>query len=352
MANNIQGTFVSQKINKIRWRPDPFNNSHSFISCSWDDERNSVKLWDFRENDESEVYPFIITEMEHEGDITEAMFLSTDHFVCSSSLGSVGLFKISYSRSSEITIEPGTQWKNIHKFPFHYSPCTSITNYDQDIVSVGEDGRINLLTLSSESVVRSYENADSCSLKCVLFLKHNEILTSNLRGQMKIWDLRSKSEEPSSMFVLSGDMIAPTCLTYHPTQRHLVVAGDEEGSITIWDLRQNTFPVNLLKAHNESVTEIKFHPDYPDHLFSASMAGEVWHWSIKSKSTSTLMMAPTEKDDSNVWFASDGFKNKLEVYSLMDRLHKPINTFDVNQRKMICGCDNEAIYLINDIKLY
>lgn len=59
-----------------------------------------------------------------------------------------------------------------------------------------------------------------------------------------------------------------------------------------------------------------------------------------------------ENDDSNIWFASDSFKNKLEVYSLMDRLHKPINTFDINQMKIICGCDNEAIYLINDVKLY
>lgn len=50
---------------------------------------------------------------------------------------------------------------------------------------------------------------------------------------MKIWDLRSKNEEPSNTFVLSRDMIAPTCLTYHPTQRHLIVAGDEEGKLKL-----------------------------------------------------------------------------------------------------------------------
>lgn len=66
-------------------------------------------------------------------------------------------------------------------------------------------------------------------MNCILFSKHNEILTSNLRGQMKIWDLRSASNEASSTFMLSGDQVTPTCLTFHPTQRHLILAGDDLG---------------------------------------------------------------------------------------------------------------------------
>lgn len=46
---------------------------------------------------------------------------------------------------------------------------------------------------------------------------------------MKIWDLRSDSKEASSTFMLSGDQVTPTCLTFHPTQRHLILAGDDLG---------------------------------------------------------------------------------------------------------------------------
>lgn len=46
---------------------------------------------------------------------------------------------------------------------------------------------------------------------------------------MKIWDLRSDSKEPNSTFMLSGDQVTPTCLTFHPTQRHLILAGDDLG---------------------------------------------------------------------------------------------------------------------------
>lgn len=73
------------------------------------------------------------------------------------------------------------------------------------------------------------DQADSCSLKCVIFLKHNELLTSNSRGQMKIWDLRSSANSPTSTFMLSGENVMATCLVNHPTQQHLLIAGDEEG---------------------------------------------------------------------------------------------------------------------------
>lgn len=51
------------------------------------------------------------------------------------------------------------------------------------------------------------DDADSCSLRCVCFLKHYELLTGNARGQMKIWDLRSSSDKPQSTFMLSGEQV-------------------------------------------------------------------------------------------------------------------------------------------------
>lgn len=72
MSHNVHGTFVSQKINKIRWRPDPFNNAHFFVTGSWDDEQNLIKLWDFNENDEDDdLFPFPVASYNHDGDVTE-----------------------------------------------------------------------------------------------------------------------------------------------------------------------------------------------------------------------------------------------------------------------------------------
>jgi nuclear pore complex protein Nup43 len=92
---------------------------------------------------------------------------------------------------------------------------------------VGEDGRINLLTAQQSHVIRtigklssyscndfcicikifhfyiSLDEADSCSLYCVDFLRHSEILTGNIRGHMKVWDLRSEHDTPATTIMLS-----------------------------------------------------------------------------------------------------------------------------------------------------
>lgn len=70
--NNVHGTMISEKTNKIRWRPDPFNNSHSFLTGSWDNIENTIKLWDFQEKeDDPDIFPFAIKSFPFEGCVTE-----------------------------------------------------------------------------------------------------------------------------------------------------------------------------------------------------------------------------------------------------------------------------------------
>lgn len=71
---------------------------------------------------------------------------------------------------------------------------------------------------------------------------------------------------------------AATSVTHHPTQRHIVVAGGGDGSLTAWDLRENTYPVLQLNAHTKAISEILFHQDRPDNIFTCSVSGELWHW--------------------------------------------------------------------------
>lgn len=349
MAQNVQGTIISGKVNKIRWRPDPFGSSHSFITGTWDSRPNNINFWDFRETEDSDVYPFTLVEEAVNGDITEAKFLNADLFLVSTSLGTLKLFKIIGDISGSYTLTEQIQWHKLHGFNNgDEASCTSFDTYESDVVTVGEDGRINFLTASKKEPLHTIDDADSCTLNCVTFLKHNEILTGNSRGHMKIWDSRTNNKTPSNKFMLSSDQIMPTCVVHHPSQRHILIAGDEEGSLTVWDLRQNTFPVNLLSAHTDSVSEIQFHPDYPDQLFSCSSAGEIWHWVAPPKSGPST----SHELDNNPLFLTESIKNNLEVYALMPKLHKPINSLDIHKDKVLCGCDNEAMYLINNVNLF
>lgn len=73
MSQNVSGTFVSEKVNKVRWMPDPFNDSHSFLTGSWDNlKENTIKLWDFQESEgDTDIYPFVAHSVIATGDVTE-----------------------------------------------------------------------------------------------------------------------------------------------------------------------------------------------------------------------------------------------------------------------------------------
>ncbi|XP_060524404.1 nucleoporin Nup43 [Cylas formicarius] len=343
MSYNVHGNFVSEKISKIRWRPDGFNESNSFVTGSADNDVNNVRLWEFCEIEE-DIFPIAVASLPYCGDVTEIKFLNPNYFVSSSSSGSVHLQTIVTGPADDVGLKQENKWTDIHYF-FNgdRSSCTGLALYESDIVTVGEDGRINLLTAQMENVVRTIENADSCSIQSVIFMKHNEILTSNLRAQMKIWDLRVPDDKPSNSFMLNGDQVIPTCLAFHPNQRHLVIAGDELGALSVWDLRHDTFPVNVFNAHEGSISEIQFNRDDPNKLFSCSSAGEVWHWASKGRK----QFSSGFDEDASVWLVPGSAKSNLEVFTLMSTIDKPINSLDMCKGRVICGCDNEAIYLIN-----
>lgn len=117
MPLDVQGTFVSQKINKIRWIPEEYVETKCFFTGSWDDDVNSVKVWSFESphEDEDVEYPRAQSEYTVEGDVTEIKFADKTRIAVSTSNGDVRLLEVSlYDRRTplrEVFI-----WKNLHNF--------------------------------------------------------------------------------------------------------------------------------------------------------------------------------------------------------------------------------------------
>lgn len=94
MPYSLHGTYVSEKINKVRWRPDEFNNSHFFVTGSVDNDENTVKLWDFIEKEEDDIYPFSVSTYSYGGDVTEIKVLRYLYFRFSAFLIGQCLFSV------------------------------------------------------------------------------------------------------------------------------------------------------------------------------------------------------------------------------------------------------------------
>ncbi|KAL4713925.1 hypothetical protein ACJJTC_015579 [Scirpophaga incertulas] len=346
MPVEVQGTFVSQKINKIRWIPEEYVETTCFFTGSYDDYENSIKVWTLENSNEDEEieYPRTLSEFPVAGDITEIKFTEKTRIAVSTSNGDVRLLEVS-TYDKETPLREIHKWKNLHNYGSDQCSCSSLDTLDGDVVTIGEDGAIHILNTRRGQVSVSISGADSCSLHSVCFIKHTEVITGNIRGHMKIWDIRSNSNKPAASFLLAGDEMAATCIINHPTQPHIILAGSESGSLAMWDLRVNSFPTSLLNAHAAGVTEMQFHPENPQKLLTCSVSGEVWDWNMQAMTKSTM----GTEHQITTWMPLED-QNAMRVNSLMPVLHKPINTLHCNKGKILCGADNEAIYLIKNFK--
>lgn len=149
--------------------------------------------------------------------------------------------------------------------------------------------------------------------------------------------------------------------------------------MTIWDLRQPAFPASYYTVHEKSsVTDINFHRTDPTKLFTASESGELFQWSHKAQQITERIdgqLTVIENENINPWLcgqrtksrinvsylnrSSIGFCNKyvclffflcsLQLVRHLEGIGKSINSFDTSGSRLICGCDNEALYLIDNI---
>ncbi|XP_055585619.1 nucleoporin Nup43 [Uranotaenia lowii] len=376
-TTKVNSTFISEKVSRIRWVPEQYDESSSFISAGWDSDENSVKVWKLFRNDygigsdgedENEFVPKCMAEVCFAGDISGLEFVDERTIVASNSEGFISVLELNRDRDED-NLQEVHRFTNLHHFDtfsaLNAAPCTGLSVHESEVASVGEDGRLNVASIIAQKVLRNISGADSCTINCVAFLSPREILTGNRLGIIKCFDIRNESQKPSGSFAISCEdekkSNCVTCLAYHPTQKHIILAGSEEGSITVWDLRQPQFPSSYLKAHEHAITELAFHRTQPSRLFSASEGGELWQWNqnatagnsstgglINSTASGTLLM-DSHPDTNNPWLNGERAKSKINVTSLLSGIRKAINSFDSCRSKVICGGDNEAIYLLENV---
>ncbi|XP_005043931.1 PREDICTED: nucleoporin Nup43 [Ficedula albicollis] len=327
---------------------------------------NRVSIWSAGDlgnaglNGEYHGEPHLLCDIQHNGDVMDMQFLDQERLVVASSTGTVTIFR---HHQNNQTLSANHRWEKAH---YHVdqdtscggAACTGVVCNNPEIVTVGEDGRINLFRADQRDAVRTIDNADSSTLHAVTFLRTTEILTVNSIGQLKIWDLRQQRNEPSQIFSLAGDRVPLHCVDRHPNQQHIVATGGQDGMLSIWDIRQGTMPVSLLNAHEAEMWEVHFHPSDPDHLFTCSEDGSLWHWDTSTnvsekpsflhqggRSTAYLSHSTINQSVVSAWLSNDPTKDRMEITNLIPNQTLSVNSLDVLGPCLVYGTDAEAIYV-------
>lgn len=359
---NATFSFIGQKISKICWcaRNHSSTNTNHFVTGSYDDKTNFLTYWNIPDEGVGSE-PEMMNNLQVDGSVTDMVFMSPSMLLCSSSLGDVSLVAV-----RDLGLNEVQKWSKLHQYEATREPsvCCCIATSNNEIITGGEDGRINLLLVDRKKPVRVLENADSSNITGIQFLTTNEIVSVNTTGQLKLWDIRQPEiDKPQKVLTLSGNACPLLSVDKHPNQPHILVTGHGDGVIGIWDVRQEKAPVTLIDAHQAEVWQVKFHPLYPDNLFTCSQDGSCWFWDgtsmisgandIKAMNlASGRVNATLQTNDiasSSVWLYIDANKHKMETFSLLPDSKCSVNTFDVNGSSLICGTDNEAIVIVKDI---
>ncbi|XP_017144334.2 nucleoporin Nup43 [Drosophila miranda] len=350
----VSSHFVSEKISAVRWLPEQLQQSDRFVTGSWDIEQNFVRLYRLQSNQYAdtnvEFVPRCNDKVAMEGDVTAMEFADKNTLAVSCADGHLSLLNMQRA-VEEDQLQRTARSERLHYFKRtnKSSPCTDLSVYGGDIATVGEDGCVNIMNASNIKQVKRTIEADSMSLLSVCYISQQQLVTANRMGVIRILDARASTaaQEKISIMVGSKDEKSSnfvSALGTHPVQHHILLCGTEEGTITVWDLRNLQLPSSYLSAHESAITDIAFHRSDPSKVFTAAEEGEVWMWSDNKGIGDRNLL-----DGNSAWLSGDRLRSLVNVDGVLTGIRKAINSFDTNGPRLICGGDTEAVYLVDNI---
>ena len=140
-----------------------------------------------------------------------------------------------------------------------------LDNKNKRIFLTNEGGELNIFTLetSPPSLVKNLKTSSSSTIRALnIDYKNNYIFIGNVEGKISIMNLPPQNKErfisEISNFGL-GEQIIRVCV--NDPINYQLITGDENGRITIWNLK-NGKPIYIWEAHpNSPITKIWYQSD-------------------------------------------------------------------------------------------
>lgn len=214
-----------------------------------------------------------------------------------------------------------------------------------DCVSVGEDGRINLIKLAESQLQHTclVDNHGLTSFTAAQWASPAEFVTAGLGFSLQWWDHR----RPGGAVQITNKWTSGTgagsihSVDVHPSRKHVCVVGGSNGTVLAWDLRWQHEPMQLSGPL-----------DVKGQFIGDSMA-ESDVWEVKFDPFSfTGSNAMSSKIPPAMMCSEDGILGVVETGEApWEILAEPcaINTFDINPENasdVICGLEFESLLYI------
>ncbi|KAK3824951.1 MAG: WD40-repeat-containing domain protein [Benniella sp.] len=324
---------VPRKVPKVRWLEGsafPQSDLHFATALHLDGKSDTLAIWSCSnprqfeitraEDVKSKFSPVQLAEAPHRGEILDMRVIEGRHPLLAtvSSMGEINLYKAMLEGESP-SIERVATHRH-HGFPdMGVAEATSIAIRPQalnEIASVGEDSRLVLTGV--DNIQKTLQRSDriGTGLSAVCWRSSSSLAVATKTGQVRLFDRRNitKSVQPTLQDEKQRDLL--TCIAQHPTETYRLATGNDDGGISIWDVRNMSKPdIKIIKAHNSIVWEVKFHPNQADKLISCSQDGTLVTLNWKQAVDDYVSDATSTRDEHIATYWSS-IRNVLSVNSI------------------------------------
>lgn len=210
----------------------------------------------------------------------------------------------------------------------HAGAATSsaLFGHTRTAVTGGEDGDACLVDLDQCRVVSRYAGADLAVIADVVCVSEHAFHT--LGSELRKWDRRQA--EPvlamrATAGLAGGSMASMRTCAAHPTQPDILLTGDADGVLAVWDAREATRALARVQAHKGALSDICFHT-MPDNVLTCGADGAVLVWDFNANNDRTRI--------------SFGFYDEpnLAVDQVVDSA-LPLNCLDAQDGVLLCAGD-------------
>ncbi|XP_057968240.1 nuclear pore complex protein NUP43 [Malania oleifera] len=274
----------SKYVDGLRWLPplSAFDRFTAFAFFDSDSGASSIDIYALNRSNPlnptlqsswaspARVSSLRVSQNPHKPLIAASTFAGSLHILVANSIDA--------SLESELSVPE----KNLHEGPVS---CIDLQESGAECVSVGEDGRVNLVSLGDPKLNcrRVFESNGLVSYNAVRWASPVEFATGGLGFSLHWWDMRKPGGAVSQF---KGNWAQGTTsgivhsIDIHPSRKHTCVAGGSLGTVFAWDLRWPQQPIILSMAgmgegasHSaceSEAWEVQYDPYTPSGNFSSS----------------------------------------------------------------------------------
>ncbi|KAL1372082.1 hypothetical protein HN51_002242 [Arachis hypogaea] len=323
-------------IDAVRWLPplSTFDRFAVLAAFDTDSGSSSIEIHSLNPNPLSLQPHSSFSSSSRVSSLRASQFLQKTVVAASTAAGSLHIL---FSDPADATFESEVSMpeeEGLHSVP---GSCVDLMDGGVECVTVGEDGRVNLVSIGNSNLSRDrlFDSGGLVSYTAAKWASPMEFATGGYGFSLQWWDKR-KPGGPVSQFKANWDQKFTAGIVHsidiHPSRKHTCLAGGSLGTVFAWDLRWQQQPIILSGAEVQSISE-----------------SEVWEVQydrcIKSSATSTRILPAMICSEDGILAVIEQGEEPIEL------LAEPcaINGFDIdrhNPSDVICSLEWEAVAIL------